>query len=76
MSETTTEENLVAENSLILSVIRGRPTPEEVQALSAALRTTIRARQRQRARLAGPVPVPRPGEPAGSWQTAPESPWA
>ncbi|MEV2276714.1 hypothetical protein AB0I72_14135 [Nocardiopsis sp. NPDC049922] len=72
MSETTTEENLVAENSLILDVIRGRPAPDEVRALSAALRTTIRARQRQRARLT--VSVPRPGEPAGSWRTAPERP--
>ncbi|OLT25026.1 hypothetical protein BJF83_06115 [Nocardiopsis sp. CNR-923] len=73
VGEATTEEDLVAENSLILDVIRKRPNPDEVRVLSAVLRTTIRARQRQWARIAGPAPCP--GEPAGSSRAAPGRPW-
>ncbi|WP_116247232.1 acyl-CoA carboxylase epsilon subunit [Nocardiopsis sp. FIRDI 009] len=54
MSEPTqTEEALVAENILILDILRGRPTPQEVRALTEALRSTIRAQQRRRSGAAG-----------------------
>ncbi|MCY9785076.1 hypothetical protein KIK06_14410 [Nocardiopsis sp. EMB25] len=76
MSETTqAEEALVAENILILDILRGRPTPDEVRALTEALRTTIRAEQRRRSGGAGHRPAPRPARPAGSWQSGPELSW-